>query len=85
MIRAVAAADADERAFWERTIQKGRQQDGDLDHAIALLGRHGTLESTRQDAIAWAAKAKDALGVIPDHALKTMLVDLADYVVARLT
>jgi octaprenyl-diphosphate synthase len=85
VIRAVAAADADERAFWERTIQKGRQQDGDLDHAIALLRRHGTLESTRQDAILWAAKAKDALGVIPDHALKTMLVDLADYVVARLT
>ena len=85
VIRAVAAADADERAFWERTIQKGRQQDGDLDHAIALLHRHGTLESTRQDAILWAAKAKEALGVIPDHALKTMLVDLADYVVARLT
>ncbi|WP_322894521.1 MULTISPECIES: polyprenyl synthetase family protein [unclassified Yoonia] len=84
VIRAVAAADADERSFWDRTIQKGRQEDGDLDHAIALLQRHGTLESTRADAIAWAGKAKDALRVIPDHALKTMLVDLADYVVARI-
>jgi octaprenyl-diphosphate synthase len=33
VIRAVAEADADERAFWVRTIEKGEQGDGDLDHA----------------------------------------------------
>ncbi len=81
---AVAAADADERAFWVRTIQKGRQEDGDLEHAIALLAKHQTMESTRQDALAWAKKAKTALDAVPDHALKQMLVDLADYVVARI-
>jgi octaprenyl-diphosphate synthase len=43
------------------------------------------MESTRQDAIAWANKAKSALDVVPDHPLKKMLVDLADYVVARIT
>ena len=85
VIRAVAQADAAERDFWVRTIQKGKQQDGDLDHAIALLGKYGTMDSTRDDAIAWANKAKAALKVIPDHPLKTMLCDLADYVVARIT
>ena len=84
VIRAVAAADADERAFWERTIAKGRQEDSDLDRAQALLVKHGALDSTRNDALAWADKAKTALDVVPDHPLRTMLIDLADYVVARI-
>jgi octaprenyl-diphosphate synthase len=85
VIRAIAAGDADERAFWERTIGKGRQEDGDLDQAIALLAKHGAMETTRDTAIEWAGTAKRSLDVLPDHPLKTMLVDLADYVVARIT
>ncbi|MBE0412331.1 polyprenyl synthetase family protein [Yoonia sp.] len=85
VIRAVAAADDTEREFWVRTIQKGRQQDGDLEQAMGLLAKHGALDTTRVDAIAWADKAKGSLAAIPDHPIKTMLVDLADYVVARIT
>lgn len=84
VIKAVAAADAEERAFWSRTIEKGKQEDGDLDHAIALLHKHDTLAATRNDANGWAAKAKDALGALPPSDLRDMLIDLADYVVARL-
>ncbi len=83
VIRAIARADADERAFWLRTIEKGRQEDGDLEEAMALLRRHGTLEETRDEALRYAELAKQAMGVLPDHALKDMLTDLADYVVAR--
>lgn len=85
VIRAVAKADATERAFWDRTIAKGKQDDGDLDHAMSLLAKHGTMDATRDDAINWAGKAKAALDVLPDHDLKDMLIDLADYVVARIT
>ncbi|MEM5520344.1 polyprenyl synthetase family protein [Sulfitobacter sp. AS59] len=85
VIKAIAKADAEERAFWTRTIEKGRQEDGDLDHALSLLNKHGTLSATRADAMAWAAQAKDALHALPDHPLRGMLHDLADYVVARLT
>ena len=84
VIKAVAQATADEHAFWERTIGKGRQQDGDLDHALSLMNKYGTLEATRSDAIGWAAKAKTALEVLPDHEIRSLLRDLADYVVARL-
>ncbi|WP_342077954.1 polyprenyl synthetase family protein [Yoonia sp. SS1-5] len=84
VIRAVAMADDEERAFWVRTIQKGQQAQGDLDQALALLAKHGAMESTRKDAIAWADKAKTALDAVPDHPLRRMLVDLADYVVARI-
>ncbi len=43
VIKAVAQADAEERAFWKRTIEKGRQEDGDLAQALALLERAVTL------------------------------------------
>ncbi len=85
VIKAVARADAEERAFWVRTIEKGRQAEGDLDHALSLLRRHDTLEATRRDALAWADKAKTALATLPAHEVKDMLVDLADYVVSRIS
>ncbi|MBY6083532.1 polyprenyl synthetase family protein [Ruegeria arenilitoris] len=85
VIKAVAQATPDERAFWERTIEKGRQQDGDLDLALNLMRKYGTLEETRTDALAWAAKAKTALTALPDHELRDLLGDLADYVVSRLS
>jgi octaprenyl-diphosphate synthase len=84
VIRAVAAADGAEREFWARTIGKGRVAEGDLETALALFARHSTLEATRRDAILWADRAKVALVDVPDHPLRQMLSDLADYVVARL-
>ena len=84
VIKAVARATDEERAFWERTIGKGRQQDGDLEHALALMAKYGTLDATRSDANAWADKAKAALLVLPAHPVRDMLEDLAGYVVARL-
>ncbi len=85
VIRAVARADAAERAFWVRTIEKGDQREGDLEQAMALLVAHGTLEETRVEALDWAARAKVALHAAPQHPLRDMMADLADYVVARLT
>ncbi len=85
LIKTVAKADAEERAFWERTIEKGRQSDGDLDTAMDLLERHGALEATRKDALFWAAKAKAALETLPKNDIRDMLSDLADYVVERIS
>lgn len=84
VIKAVALADAAERAFWQRTIEKGDQREGDLAQAMAIMTRHGTMEAARQDAFGWAEKARIALGDLPDHPLRDMLRDLADYVVARI-
>lgn len=83
VIKAVAIGDDEERDFWKRTIEKGRQEDGDLEHAIALLNKHGTLESTRAEANDWIAKARAALANLPGHPIRDMLEDLAEYVVAR--
>jgi len=83
-IRAVAKADPQERAFWVRTIEKGDQRDDDLETALDLLARHGAIDETRDEALDWAATAKRALAPLPKHPINDMLVDLADYVVARI-
>ena len=85
LIKAVARADAEERAFWVRVIEKGDQREGDLEHALELMNRHGALEATRAEALDWAARAKAAMQALPQNDLRDMLVDLSDYVVARLT
>lgn len=84
VIKAVAKADAHERAFWRRTIEKGQQAEGDLDRALALMDAHGTLDATQTDALAWAEQAKAALDPLPEHEIKTILRDIADYVVSRI-
>ncbi len=83
VIAAVAAADSAERAFWERTIASGRQEEGDLQEAMALMARHGALEATRAAALDWAGRARAALAPLPEHPLRAHLDDLAEYVVAR--
>lgn len=85
VIKAVAKADAEQRAFWTRTIERGDQRDGDLEHALDLLEQHNTLEATRRDALSYSEKAKTAMKALPDHPLRRMLIDLADYVVARVS
>ena len=85
VIKAVALADDEERAFWVRTIERGKQEDGDLEHALTLLHKHGTLTQAREDALMWAGKAKNALALLPKHEIKDVLIDLADYVVERIS
>lgn len=84
LIKAVAKADAEERAFWQRTIEKGRQEEGDLETAISLLKKHGALGDTSIAARSEAQRAKAALAPLPEHPVKDMLTDLADYVVERI-
>ncbi|MFN0113953.1 MAG: polyprenyl synthetase family protein [Paracoccaceae bacterium] len=84
VIRAVAKSDGEERAFWARVIEKGDQREGDLAHAVALLGRHGSLAATRAEAMGWAGRARAFAAGFPDHQIGGMLADLADYVVERI-
>ena len=85
VILAVAAGGDTERDFWHRVIVKGDQREGDLEHALELMVRHGTLEATRERALDWAAKAKDALEPLPECEMRGLLADLADFVVARVS
>jgi octaprenyl-diphosphate synthase len=83
VIKAVAQADADERAFWSRTMEKRKIGDGDLERALKLLAKYDTIAATRSEARLWAEKARDALAVLPDNELRGVLGDLLDYVMSR--
>jgi len=84
LIKAIAQADASERAFWQRVIESGDQKPGDLEQALEILARHGALQATRADALHWAGVARSALDALPDTDLRALLGELSDYVVARL-
>ncbi len=84
VIRALAKADAADRGFWQRVIGKGEQRDGDFDTAMAIMARHGSLDSTRDTALEHADRARAALAPLPTGPIRTQFADLADFVVARL-
>lgn len=83
LIKALAKADDTEMEFWKRTIEKGKQEDGDLDHALSLMAKHDALQSTRNDAVYWADKAKESLMQLPESDIRDTLMGLPDYVVSR--
>ena len=85
VILAIARGDDHERIFWKRVMERRDQHEGDLAHALELMRRHRTLEATRDEARAWAARSREALAALPDAPLRSVLSDIADYVVARLT
>ena len=82
-IKAIAKADDKERAFWTNTIEKGKQEEGDLETALNLLNKHGAIDETRRDALEWAKKAQDAIRRLPQHEIRDLLDDLSVYVIER--
>lgn len=83
-IKAISKADDSEISFWKRTIEKGDQGDGDLEHALALLHKHDVIEETRAEAFRWAETAQSALAQLPSHEIKDHLYALSEHVVKRL-
>lgn len=83
VILSIANATPSERTFWERVIGRGKQEDGDLEQAMAMMAKYDTLTATRDRAVSYTDTARDALAVLPDGELKTSLSDLTDFVVSR--
>ena len=77
--------DNDNHKFWKRTLAKGEQDVGDFETSQKLLRKDGSLEKTRQEALAWAEIAKSQLTLLPKGEFNTMLLDLTDFVVARVS
>jgi octaprenyl-diphosphate synthase len=83
IILTIARADDGERRFWRKTIEVGAQEEGDLARAIEFLERGGALAQTMKRARAFAAEARDNLAPLPASDIRTMLADIADFVVER--
>lgn len=83
VILALQKANAEERAFWIRTLVAREQEDSDLIRATSLLTRHGALEGGLSLALEYAQKAREALAEAPDSPLRAALDALALYAVER--
>jgi octaprenyl-diphosphate synthase len=83
VVLALKAADGDEREFWRRALETGEQRDGDLEHAIALMQRHGTLTATLERARLYAETARGALGIFHESAERRALDEAIDFCLER--
>ncbi|ANK81839.1 MAG: farnesyltranstransferase [Rhizobiales bacterium NRL2] len=73
----------EDRVFWRRCLEKLEQDDGDLEHALDLMARHNALTDTIERARHYGARARDALGIFSDGALKSAMIDAIEFTIER--
>jgi octaprenyl-diphosphate synthase len=83
IVLAFQRGDEGERRFWQRTLEAQDQQKGDLERALLLLKKHGTLLETLERARHYAGLARTALDGFRDGPEKRALLDAIDFSLAR--
>lgn len=74
---------ADDKAFFERTLSDLNQQDGDLEQALSIIARTGSLQATMERAGAFAEKARACLRLFPAGPTRAALEEAVDFCVSR--
>ncbi len=72
-----------ERFFWRRTLEDLEQNEGDLEKAIELLIKSQALKDAADRARHYGAIARDALGLFPEHPIKSALLSVVDFTLER--
>jgi octaprenyl-diphosphate synthase len=83
VVLALRAADEREREFWRRTLEDSEQRDGDLDHAIELMRRHGTFAATLERAREYGDAARRALSTFRDGPERQALDEVIEFCLER--
>ena len=73
----------EERAFWQRTLERGETEGGDLERAIGYMTKYGAIEDTIQRARHYGAIASDALAIFPNSEAKSALLGAVEFCVNR--
>jgi heptaprenyl diphosphate synthase len=81
--RRVAAGGTAEDAELLAAIDGDLTSDEALAAVVARLGAHPVVDETAALAAQWAARAKEAIAMLPDGDVKASLIDFADSLVAR--
>jgi octaprenyl-diphosphate synthase len=72
-----------ERAFWERTLEKNKVSESDLETAIELMRKHHALDDTIKRAQHYGTMARDALALFPASPMKQALEDAVEFCTSR--
>ncbi|WP_350332895.1 polyprenyl synthetase family protein [Coralliovum pocilloporae] len=75
----------EDRAFFERTLQRGEVEEGDLEHAMELMQAHNALSDTVERARHYGAIARDALATFPDTPHRAALLQAVDFCISRVS
>ncbi|CAO4176095.1 polyprenyl synthetase family protein [Methylorubrum aminovorans] len=73
----------EERAFWRRTLEREDLEEGDLQQALAILRRHRALDDTIERARHYGDQARSALDPFPNGPMKSALLQVVDFCIAR--
>jgi len=73
----------EDRAFWQRVVERGETSERDLESAIDRMHRHRAIVDTIARARHYGAIARDALAPLPASEHRTALLDVVDFCVAR--
>ena len=73
----------EEKQFWQRTLGEGKIEEEDLNHAIKLIEKYGTIEETMQRARIFGKKAEDALEIFPNNEWSEALQDVIEFCINR--
>lgn len=83
VIFALENANEEERIFWKRTLGYKKQKEEDFDQAMKIIASHNALDKTIALAQKYADDATQALSVLPDGQIKTLLCDITGYTITR--
>ena len=75
--------DDKEREFWRQTLEHQEQKECDLEIAISLMEKHGTLRDTIERARHYGSIARDALGIFSDSETKSAMSEAIDFSIER--
>jgi octaprenyl-diphosphate synthase len=83
IVLAVERADAEERRFWQRTLEEQEQVEGDLERAVALMRKYGTLTATLDRARSYSAAAIASLAPFDDNPARRALLETVEFCMQR--
>ncbi|MCE2509987.1 MAG: polyprenyl synthetase family protein [Alphaproteobacteria bacterium] len=83
VVLAYRRGNAEERRFWQRTVEDLDQEAGDLERAIAIMRARDALGDSIKRARHYGAVARDALGIFPERPEKEALAGLIDFCIDR--
>lgn len=73
----------EEQEFWQRTLGEGKIEDSDLETAIKLTDKYGTIQETMKRASDYGEKAKQSLSLFPNNEWNEALQDVIQFCIER--
>ncbi len=73
----------EERTFWQRTLEEGHQEEGDLHRATRLMEKYNTISDTIDRATKFGNASRGALTKLPEGEFNSTLSEIIDFCVSR--